>query len=452
MSGQSDLVVGTAVANRRRSDIESLIGFFVNTLALRVRLDGDPTVAELLARVKASTLGAYDHQDLPFEQVVDALQPERSMSYSPVIQVMLNMNSTPGSAELSLPGLTIRPVEQATTTTQFDLNLSLTDTGAQIEGSLSYASDLFDAATAERLTAHFLTLLGAMVADEQQPVSRLPLLDTAQRGELAAFSGGVGQFGSDQLIHQLFEARAASHPDAVAVVFEDRQLSYGELNRSANRLAHRLLQLGVRPDDRVALCLERGIDMVVALLATLKAGGAYVPLDPAYPAERLAHAFGDSAPVAILTQAALAAGLPPSAAPLLLLDGADDAALIAAQADGNPDPAALGLGATHLAYVIYTSGSTGRPKGVMVDTRQRDAPVRRHRRMVRLRRRRRVDPVPLLSRSTSRCGRSGARCCTAAAWWSFRTATSRSPQRFLRAAGREQGVTVLNQTPARSAS
>ena len=365
VSGQHDLVVGTAVANRRRSEIESLIGFFVNTLALRVKLGDDPTVAELLAQVKASTLGAYDHQDLPFEQVVDALQPERSMSYSPVIQVMLNMNGAPGSTELSLPGLAITPLEQTKLTTQFDLNLSLSDDGVRIAGSLSYATDLFDDTTAARLVRHLDTLLNAMVADDGARVSVLSVLDQEQRRQLAGFSNSEREFGSSKTVHALFEAQAATTPDAIALVFEQRSMSYGELNRRANQLAHRLIALGVGPDDRVALCLERGMDMVVALLATLKAGGAYVPLDPAYPAERLAYSLADSAPVAVITHTALAATLATSGAPVILLDGAHDKVRIAAQQETNPQ--VPGLNASSLAYIIYTSGSTGMPKGVMVE-------------------------------------------------------------------------------------
>jgi amino acid adenylation domain-containing protein len=368
MSGQDDIVIGTPVANRQRTEIEALIGFFVNTLALRVQLGEDPSVAQLLDQVKASTVAAYSHQDLPFEQVVEALSPPRSMRYSPIFQVMLSLNNVPTGGELSLPGLTLTPVETSHHTTQFDLSLSLSDQGDAIGGALEYASDLFDRSTIERLSGHFQQVLAAMVADEQQRVSALPLLSTPQRRQLLeGFNDTAVPYPQDQLIHELFEAQAAAQPDAVAVVYQDRQLTYDQLNRRANQLAHHLLALGVQPDDRVAICAERSLDMIVGLIGILKAGAAYVPLDPGYPADRLAYMLADSAPVALLTQAALVAGLPAPTMPAILLDA--DAAAIGQQADSNPGPALQGLTSRHLAYVIYTSGSTGMPKGVMVEQR-----------------------------------------------------------------------------------
>jgi amino acid adenylation domain-containing protein len=368
MSGQDDVVIGTPVANRQRSEIEHLIGFFVNTLALRVQLGEDPSVAQLLAQVKASTVAAYSHQDLPFEQVVEALRPSRSMSYSPIFQVMLSLNNVPTGGELSLPGLSLTPVESHQRTAHFDLKLSLSDQGDAIHGALEYASDLFERSTIERLSGHFQQVLAAMVADEQQRVSALPLLSPPQRQQLlVGFNDTAAAFPHDKLIHQLFEAQAAAQPDAIALVYEDQQLTYDQLNRRANQLAHYLLALGVQHDDRVAICAERSLDMIVGLIGILKAGAAYVPLDPGYPEDRLAYMLADSAPVALLTQAALVAGLPAPAMPVILLDA--DAAAIGQQADGNPDPAPQGLTSRHLAYVIYTSGSTGLPKGVMVEQR-----------------------------------------------------------------------------------
>ncbi len=358
MSGQDDIVIGTPVANRQRAEIESLIGFFVNTLALRVRLDQDPTVASLLAQVKASTLQAYDHADLPFEQVVDALRPSRSMSHSPLFQVMLSMNNMPGDGALNLPGLELSAMEQRHSVTQFDMILSLADGGDGITGTLRYCSDLFDRATMERLMGHFQLVLAAMVDNDTQRISTVELLDKAQRQQLlSGFNDTETAFAHDYLMHQLFEARADARPDAIALSFGADSLSYAGLNRRANRLAHELIAMGVRPDDRVAICMERGIDMVVGMLAILKAGGGYVPLDPGYPADRLAYVLGDCAPRALL--ASSTAILPPVDVPTLLIDGAHGAV--------DTNPVVPGLSSRHLAYVIYTSGSTGMPKGVMIE-------------------------------------------------------------------------------------
>jgi amino acid adenylation domain-containing protein len=365
MSGQNDVVVGTPFANRQRSEVEPLIGFFVNTLALRVQLDNDPSVAALIEQVKSTTLAAHAHQDLPFEQVVELVNPERSLGHSPIFQAMLTLLNMPDSEPMSLPGLTLSGIATAHTTAHYDLSLSLAEADGELVGRLEYASDLFDHSTVERLAQHFRVLLAGMVADEQKSVSALPLLSAEQRQQLLVdFNDTKVEYPSNLLIHQLFEVRASAQPDAIALVFEERRLSYGELNRRANIVAHALLALGIRPDDRVALCVERGPEMVAGLLGVLKAGAAYVPLDPAYPAERLAYMLTDSAPKAVLTQTALldALGQPGSAAmPVLLLDA------LSVFDDTNPDPRALGLTPDNLAYVIYTSGSTGLPKGVMVE-------------------------------------------------------------------------------------
>ncbi|WP_445234378.1 amino acid adenylation domain-containing protein, partial [Duganella rhizosphaerae] len=366
LSGQDDVVVGTPVANRQRREVEQVIGFFVNTLALRVRLGGNLSVAALLAAVKADLLAAYEHQNLPFEQVVEAVKPPRSRSHSPLFQVMLALNNTAG-ANLALPGLVLTPLETPQLSAQFDLVLNLDDRGdgSAIVGGLNYATALFERASVERLTGYWLTMLAAMVADDSQRVTALPLLDPQQRRQLlAGFNDTAVAYPQDRLLHQLFEAQAAARPDAVAVVCGGERLGYAELNRRANRLAHRLLAMGVGPDDRVAICVERGIAMVVAVLGVLKAGAAYVPLDPAYPSERLAYMLDDSVPKAVLSEPVHRERLP-AGAPLLMLSGDD------APSDGdavsNPDPQALGLRAGHAAYVIYTSGSTGRPKGATIE-------------------------------------------------------------------------------------
>ncbi|WXG19664.1 non-ribosomal peptide synthase/polyketide synthase [Xenorhabdus griffiniae] len=368
LSGQDDIVIGTPVANRPHHELEGLIGFFVNTLALRVSLNDPITITDLLAQVRERALAAYAHQDLPFEQVVEALQPERNLSYSPIFQVMLALNNTPAQA-LALSDIQCIPIEQAHPSAHFDLTLSLTETEAGLVGDLAYAADLFDAATIVRMVDYLTHVLTAMAADETQPIATLPMLPASERQQLLVdFNATQMDFPQTALIHQLFESQAEQCPDATAVVYEDQMLSYGELNHRANQLAHYLITLGVRPDDRVALCAERSLEMVVGLLAILKAGGAYVPLDPIYPAERLAYMVEDAAPVALLTQSALSRSewlAQFNALPTVLLDNPEP--YLTTQPADNPDAQALGLASHHLAYVIYTSGSTGQPKGVMIE-------------------------------------------------------------------------------------
>ncbi|KRD35527.1 hypothetical protein ASE35_20460 [Lysobacter sp. Root916] len=370
LSGQDDVVVGVPVANRQRREVEALVGFFVNTLALRTRLSEPLTVAGLLAQVKETTLEAFAHQELPFEQVVEAVQPARSLSHSPLFQVMLSLNNTPGGDAMELPGLTLSQVQSEHTIAKFDLSLSLNDGGTGLHGGIDYAADLFDRSTVERFAGHFMTLLEAMATSDTQTVATLPITTAVQRAQvLEGFNATATDYPWDALIHELFEQQATAQPDAVAVVYEDHRLTYGELNARANQVAHYLLSQGVKPDDRVAICVERSLEIVVGLLGILKAGGAYVPLDPDYPAERLAYMLEDSAPVALLTQATLEERLPVCGVPTLRLDTSEDRALLAAQPTHNPDPHAHGLSSRHLAYVIYTSGSTGTPKGVMVEHR-----------------------------------------------------------------------------------
>ncbi|MBD2798127.1 amino acid adenylation domain-containing protein, partial [Xenorhabdus sp. 18] len=384
LTGQEEIVIGTPVANRSQHELEGLIGFFVNTLALRVTFSDHLSVKELLVQVRERALAAYAHQDLPFEQVVEALQPERSLSYSPIFQVMLALNNTPTQA-LTLPNLQLTAMEPARRGAHFDLALSLSElslselslgeTETGLVGDLEYATDLFDRATVERMVAYFTHTLTAMAADETQPVATLPMLPASERQQLLIdFNATQADFPQDALIHQLVETQAEQRPDAIALVFGDKTLSYGELNRRANQLAHYLIALGVHPDDRVAICAERSPELIVGLLAILKAGGAYLPLDPAYPAERLAYMLEDATPAVLLTQTAQRDKLPGSLPTVLLDHVLDDqnpllAAQLAAQPADNPDAQALGLTARHLAHVIYTSGSTGQPKGVMVEHR-----------------------------------------------------------------------------------
>jgi amino acid adenylation domain-containing protein len=361
LSGQNDVVVGTPVANRQRAEIEPLIGFFVNTLALRTRIAPGMRVRELLAAVKAATLDAYAHQDLPFEQVVEAVQPARSLSHSPLFQVMLSFNNTPGGDVEPVSGLRVTALGTAHTTTHFDLMLALAERGDTIAGGVEYATDLYDTATIEQIVDSYTQLLEAMLADDEADVAQLPLVAARQRQRLDVLNATAVTHTGAASIAQRFAAQAARTPDAVALIFDDAQLSYAQLDAQANRLAHRLRALGVARDVRVAVCLDRGFDLVVAVLAVLKAGGAYVPLDPAYPRERLAYQAGDCAPRVLIATRELAAGLVADDVAVLHLDDADVQAALAQESVQAPD---VDIASTDLAYVIYTSGSTGRPKGV----------------------------------------------------------------------------------------
>ena len=367
LSGQDDVVIGSPIAGRQRTELEGLIGFFINTLALRVDLSADPTVNALITQVKEITLEAYGHQDIPFEQVVEAVQPPRSLSHTPVFQVMFALQNLP-QATLELPGLTLAPQALARQTAQFDLSLTLAEAGDQLVGDITYATDLFDRQTIERWVGHLQSVMKTMVLDADQKLGQLVLLSEAERHQvLEGFNATAASYPQDKLIHQLFEEQVLRQPQAVALVYEGQQLSYGELNGRANQLAHWLRGQGVGPDTLVAICLERSLEMVVGLLGILKAGGAYLPLDPAYPPARIAYMLEDAGPAVVLTQARLLSSLPQTRARILALDR--DWQLIAASPDRNLDPAALELSPRNLAYVIYTSGSTGMPKGVMVEHR-----------------------------------------------------------------------------------
>ncbi|HET7867921.1 MAG TPA: amino acid adenylation domain-containing protein, partial [Burkholderiaceae bacterium] len=316
--------------------------------------------------VQATALAAQEHQDLPFEQLIEALNPGRSLAHAPVFQAMFTWQNAP-EGELHLPGLHLLGLETGSAVAKFDIELSMQQRGERIGGALGYATALFDRATIERHVALLQTLLQGMVADEQAAVARLPLLPAAETELLHSFNATEAPSPTDLCIHQRFEQQVRRTPESPALVFEDTTLSYAQLDAQTNRLAHHLIALGVRPDSRVALCLPRGIHMVVALLATLKAGGAYVPLDPGYPPERLAFMLEDSRPRVLLTDAATRAALPtPTEIAVVQLDDPRPWHDRPAHA---PDAAALGLQSGHLAYVIYTSGSTGRPKAAAV-TRQ----------------------------------------------------------------------------------
>jgi len=360
-TGQEDIVVGSPIANRNRAEIEGLIGFLVNTLALRTDLSGNPTFRELLGRVREVALGAYTHQDLPFEKLVEELQPERNLSHNPLFQVMFALQNAPSST-LELEGLTLHSLEIDRGIARFDLTLFIWEQAETLHGTVEYSTDLFDAATIRRMLGHFQVLLEGIVAHPDQHLSALPLLTDAERHQLLVeWNNTRTDYPKDQCVHELFEAQARKSPEAVAVIFEDEQMTYDELNRRANQLAHYLRWQGVGPEVRVGIALERSIEMVVGLLGILKAGGAYVPLDPAYPAERLRFMLADAEVPVLVTQASLVKSLPEHGAAVVCLDA--DWERIAKQSEENVTSR---VGAENLAYVIYTSGSTGQPKGVAV--------------------------------------------------------------------------------------
>ena len=360
-TGQADILVGSPIANRNRAEIENLIGFFVNTLVLRTDLSGNPSFRELLGRVREATLGAYAHQDLPFEKLVEELQPERNLSRTPLFQVMFAFQNAP-TATLELPGLNIQTLEAESETAKFDLTLTIQNTAEELTGTIEYNTDLFDETTISRLVKHFETLLTGIVANPQQQLGNLPLLTTTEQQQLLQWNDTKTDFGNQLCLHQLFEVQVEKTPDAVAVVFENQQLTYRELNTRANQLAHYLQKLGVGPEVLVGICVERSLFMIVNILAILKAGGGYVPLDTAYPQERLGYMLADAQITVLLTQKHLLETLPEHSAQILCLD--QDENLFITQSTANLISNAT---SENLAYVIYTSGSTGQPKGVLIN-------------------------------------------------------------------------------------
>ncbi|HEX8361310.1 MAG TPA: amino acid adenylation domain-containing protein, partial [Longimicrobium sp.] len=355
LSGQDDVVIGSPTANRGRAEIEGLIGFFVNTLALRVDLTDSPSVAELLVRVKERALGAQRHQDIPFEQVVELVQPARSTAHAPLFQALFAWQNTPDRT-LELPGLTLGSAGTAAqTTSKFDITLSLQETGGRINGGVEYATALFDAATVERWLGYLRRVLQAMAADDAQPIDRIPLLAEAERARVLWEWNATDADLPHEAVHTLFEARAARTPGATALVHGGESLTYDELNARANCLAHYLRARGVRAGERVAVLVPRSAELVIAELAVLKAGAAYVPIDPAFPADRIALMVADCGARVFL---ALAADVLPGLAAERI-----DVDLVVDGPTGNlPDP----VGHDAAAYVMYTSGSTGTPKGVVV--------------------------------------------------------------------------------------
>ncbi|MBV9774197.1 MAG: amino acid adenylation domain-containing protein, partial [Gemmatimonadetes bacterium] len=360
---QDDVSVGTPVAGRTRSELEGLIGFFVNTLVIRTDLSGSErlTFRELLGRVREGVLEAQAHQDLPFERLVEALGVERSLTQSPLFQVLFTLQEASLHAAPRIGGVEAEVLDREPSVAQFDLSLTLVD-DTPLRGWATYRTALFDAATVERMLVHLGTLLERVAADPDAPLSTLSLLDADERERLVRGWNATGRDypAAGRPLHALVEAQVRRTPERTALVFEGERLSYAELDARANRLARHLRALGVGAETRVGVCVERSLEMVVALLAVLKAGGAYVPLDPGYPAERLAYMLEDSAVPVLLTQARLAGALPAHGARTVLLDAEWER--IAAE---SPEPLGVETDPDALAYMIYTSGSTGRPKGAM---------------------------------------------------------------------------------------
>ena len=319
-AGQDDMVVGSPIAARDRPELEGLIGFFVNSLVFRTDLSGDPIFRELLGRVREVALEAYGHQDVPFEKLVEQLKPERNLSHSPLFQVVFAFQNAP-SAPRKLEGLTLTSLPVDSGTAKFDLTLSLREDADELKGWLEYNTDLFDAATIRRMLGHFENLLKGIVANPERRLSELPLLTQAERQQLLTeWNDTKRSYPRDNAVHELFEAQVERTPDAVAVVFDEQQMTYADLNRDANRLGHYLQRLGVGPGTLVGICVKRSLRMMVALLGILKAGGAYVPLDPTYPNERLGFMLEDTRAPVLLTQQRLLSTLPKHAARTVCLD------------------------------------------------------------------------------------------------------------------------------------
>jgi amino acid adenylation domain-containing protein len=362
-----DVVMGTAVANRLQKELEPLVGFFVNTLVLRVECKAGEKYREYVERVRAVNLEAQGHQDVPFEQVVERLKPRRSSSYGALFQIMFNMDQR---AELHLPDMTVLPLQGPRVIAKFDLMLDALEDRGRLELRFTYNTALFEAATIARMGGRLKNLLRGVVANPEARIEELPLLSEAEREHLLYELNRTGvEYPRNLCVHELFETQVAKAPEALAVVYGKRQLTYAQLNRQANQLAHYLHKLGIKPDSRVAICMDRGIEMLVALLGVLKAGAAYVPLDPAHPQRRLQRMFQDSSPEVVLTQKHLQAAISEWGHALPLLDLSSAAPPWKDQPENNPDRASLGPTPQHVACIIYTSGSSGVPKGAMIEHR-----------------------------------------------------------------------------------
>ena len=360
-TGQDDVLVGSPVAGRTRVETEGVAGLFLNNLVFRANFSSELTFHELLKRTRDAALGAYAHQDLPFEKLVDSLHLQRDLSRSPLFQVMFVLQNTP-LQPLNLAGLQLSPLPLDSGTSKYDLTLGLEQRSDGLAGYVEYSTDLFSEATVVRMLGHFQSLLEAVVQQPNERVARLSLLTPAEKQQLLVEWNATKAEFPDQCVHHLFEEQVERTPHRVAVAFEEEELSYLELNRRANLLAHHLRSMGVGPEARVGICVRRSLQMMIALLAIHKAGGAYVPLDPNYPAERLEFMLEDSTATVLITEAALSTKLPFAAERTVLVEN------FFAQPQNQEFEKNPESGATpeNPAYVIYTSGSTGKPKGVVV--------------------------------------------------------------------------------------
>lgn len=366
-SGETDIVVGSPIANREQSELAPLIGLFINNLVLRSDLSGDPPFVDLLAQCKERTLEAQEHQQAPFSKLVDELQPARNLSHSPLFQIMLILQN-PQVEALNLPGVNTKQLNTSVSFAQYDLTLILEENENGLVMKWQYASDLFAASTIERMVAHFENLLKGIVEAPESQISKLPLLTGNELKQLlTVWNTTEAEFPRDKCIHQLFEQQAYATPDAVAVTFKNESLSYAQLNQRANQLAHYLVLKGVKPDSVIGICIPRCTDMLLSTLAIMKAGAAYLPLDPAYPEARLVDMIADSDVKWVVTHQALATQL--SLPQAIALDNHSLIAELDLLESENPNSELLGLSSDNLAYLIYTSGSTGKPKGVMLEHR-----------------------------------------------------------------------------------
>ncbi|MCX6045378.1 MAG: amino acid adenylation domain-containing protein, partial [Chloroflexi bacterium] len=364
-TGSADILVGTPTANRPLPELESLIGFFVNTLPLRTDLAGNPSFLDLLERVRQIALDAFAHQELPFERIVEKLQVERNLAYNPLVQVIFSLQNTPRTS-FELPDLQVSQLTLPSQNVHFDLQMLMHETGDHLEGNCLYRTDLFEPATIQRLINSFEQLLTGIVAAPSRPLDEFDLLRQAEKAQLlVAWNATETPRPSQDHLHQSIEAQAAQTPTALAVVCNGQQLTYRQLNEQANQLAHYLIAQGVQPQVPIALCVERSLAMIIGLLAILKAGGAYVPLEPTHPAERLKQMCDDIQATIVLTNSQLALHFAAPDRQIVPLDQAWSA--ISQHSPQNP---ALDLPIDQLAYVLYTSGSTGKPKGVMIEHRQ----------------------------------------------------------------------------------
>ena len=362
-SGQEDICVGTPVAGRSQQELEELIGFFINTLALRSQVRGDMSFSELLGETKETTLEAYAHQEVPYEKVVDAVAKERNMNRSPLFQVTFTFQNTPEVPKLKLGELALSVEAQERTTAKQDISLYITQTATGMAGRVEYSTDLYKSETIQRMINHFINLLTSVVASASEKVDRLGMLSATEEATLLIdFNDTAREYPKDKSLVDLFEEQAIKTPESIAVVFEEEQLSYKELNERSNRLAHYLKHKGVKSEMLVPICLERSMEMIIGILGILKAGGAYVPIDPEYPEDRISYMLEDTGAALVLTSKGIRGKLPENDIFIIELD--EEQELISKEPAVNLD---VKVSPEQLAYVIYTSGSTGKPKGVMIE-------------------------------------------------------------------------------------